>query len=170
MTGCERFSEKLPGYRDDALSVLARYRVGRHVEECGTCRDALDDLRRMGQWVRESTATGPTPDLWPAIALRLDAIDAQLAEQGKPSPRANWGTWMPLRAGAAAALATLIIGIGLFWGEAPRASVVKSLDAAGKAVMVIESESDSTIIWVMDPQVHRGDRGAVPQGSASVFI
>jgi len=146
----ERFSALLDG----ELSP----RAARRLEAEPRAREEIEGLASVGEWVREAQAAraGDVPDLWPGVAARLAALDAErVGAEGQGLSRRPSSRWLgPALAAAAAAAAALVL-----WLAAPipvaRAGdeVVQWLDTQGHPVMVIEAEDEATIIWVLGAEV-----------------
>lgn len=170
MNRCERIGVMLDAYHDQELGIVHRWRVGRHLARCEDCRRELDALSRVGPFVREALASdgrdAREPQLWAELALRLPAGPAARADT-LGSPR--WDFALPAGAGAlvAAALAGVLLwNVGVVPTVAPPEGVVRSLNAHGRPVMVLDGAADqSTIIWLMDDAAAKG-----PEEAASVWI
>jgi anti-sigma factor RsiW len=121
MTGCERVGPRLDGYHDGELGALARWRVDRHLARCPGCREELEDLGRVGAWVREANGPAAEPDLWAGVAARLPrALPQASAPRGRLRIAAPFAG-AALAAAAAAAFFLLPTGV-----EASRGSCARS--------------------------------------------
>lgn len=120
--------DRLSAYRDDALSPTERAALEAHLLECATCRDELSLYAALGEALRELTPPAPTP-------IRLEArVAAVLLERSRDRDDGSEGPRVPrlLRlpvgrmrwvGGAAAALAVLLVFVGLPLGGAGGPSV-----------------------------------------------
>ncbi len=59
--GCEEFREVLDLYVDNELSAEAMASAGLHLNECGPCRTARDELLRLRQAVKEAVSKHQPP-------------------------------------------------------------------------------------------------------------
>jgi anti-sigma factor RsiW len=140
---------RLDAYYDGELSRFARWRMEREIRRSPALRRELEELSRLGAWMRESQAEPPSPDLWDEIALRLPAVEARRAETARSARRYGflWLAWP----GAAVATALVVVGFAFDW-FAPTApaseGVVRWLDTGGRDVIVLEEGPDTTIVWV----------------------
>lgn len=143
----------LDAYHDREMGWIHRWRLGRHLRRCETCRRELHELDQVGEWVRGSEPVSAAPDLWPSIAAQLPELDREIATGAPPiASRAAGLPRFALPLGAGIAVATAALGLALLWPEPPRATtgVVRSLYSPSQPVMVLEDSEESTIIWVMD--------------------
>jgi hypothetical protein len=151
-------------YRDGELSRLARWRFERRLRRSSALRRALAEIERTGAWVRAGRTEVPGPDLWEAVARRLPASDAERGQSRLSSGlgRLAWPAAVVAAAGAAAAI---VLGWPARWESAP-GGVVRWIDSGGRDVIVLESDPDTTIIWVLGspgPEAARGGAGAGEQ-------
>jgi anti-sigma factor RsiW len=141
----------LDAYHDRELRLLQRWRVRRHVGRCPPCRSELAGIGAVREFVRASVpAPGTEPDLWSGIAARLPrSAPAPAAARGRLPRLAPAGVAL----GAAALAALWLAPPGLLaTREAVLSGVVQSINAYGRAVLVLEGPDDATIIWLMDEQ------------------
>jgi anti-sigma factor RsiW len=147
---------RLEAYRDGELSPIARFLLERRLRRDPAARRALEELDAVGALLREIDATGPEPDLWESIRLRLPAVDARRAEEagrgfGPPWRRAF--AYLALGGAVAAAAAIpFVIGPGpgepaAVHGVVPAGSV-RWIDSRGHPMMVLRDDGGGTIIWV----------------------
>jgi anti-sigma-K factor RskA len=146
----ERERALLEAYRDGELSRLARFRVERWLRRDADARLALAEGEALAQALRELDAEAPTPDLWPAIRLRLAAADARAAEAARPPLWRSAAGYLALGAAATAATALALL---LRSAEPPAslpgpAGSVRWIDARGNPMMVLRDDRVATIIWV----------------------
>jgi anti-sigma factor RsiW len=164
MTTCAGRVADLQALHDGRLGGARRRRLDRHLAACAACRGERARLEAIGRLLREETAALPAPDLWAALRPGLARIDAEI-ESAPPSwisrlreslRRRRWST--PIGVGALAAGAAAV-ALAL-WPVTPPPNVVRTLDAKGHPVIVIPSEDDVTIIWMMDDEMAAEDAGA----------
>ena len=146
--------EKIQAYYDGELGWFARWRVERALAASPEAREQLAGLALVGEWVRDSQAAGPEPDLWAEIARQLPAAPARavVAEPASGGLSEALG-WLLRPATAAVATAAVALGIFVLSGSEPAgvADVVQYLDPGENSVMLLQGEDEATIIWVMDP-------------------
>lgn len=138
----------LEAYRDGELSPLARWRVRRWLRRDAAAQRALADLETLGALLADVDAEAPTPDLWPAIRLRLAVLDAQPAAGPPPWRRAAGYFALGAAVASAAALALLLNGGGPPAATGAPAGAVRWIDARGHPMMVLRDDRVATIIWV----------------------
>jgi anti-sigma factor RsiW len=150
----------LQAYHDGELGAWARWRFERRLARSPELRRELAALAELGDLVRESEAAVTAPDLWPEIARRLPAVDAERAEAAWAGRRPRFGKRVLKPVGAlltAGALAAAL-AIALLSRETARSGVVNWVDGGGRDVMVLD-EGDVTVIWVLDPVIEGASRG-----------
>ena len=114
----------------------------------------------MGDWMREGGTGEEAVDLWPAIAMRLPALDAQRAEAATPSVGPGW--FRPAAALAATAALALAVVLGIMDDGAPKVfGVISWLDTGGRNVFVLDGAEDSTIVWLLDAPAEGASRGGL---------
>jgi anti-sigma factor RsiW len=153
--GVGPWEQRLHAYHDGELSRLSRWRFERELRRSPALQRELAGLRDLGDALRARDGSGPSPDLWDALALRLPAEDVRRAERGRADVARAWGareSWWLKPVGALAVSAALvwalILGVG---SESPSAGgVVRWIDSGGRSVMVLDDQPDTTIIWVLD--------------------
>jgi predicted anti-sigma-YlaC factor YlaD len=66
---CTRsFDEELiSGYLDGALPQVQSQKVRLHVEDCGACRNLLEELRTLRETAMSTRFNGPDDDEWPEL-------------------------------------------------------------------------------------------------------
>lgn len=119
-------SQALSAYLDDELDGAAHAAVEAHLDGCPECRSLVDDLRRLRRDVMAWGAreAAPPPDLWAAVAARLDAP----ATAVPPAAPARILPWYRRRISvgvvelAAAAALVAAVTAGLTWRTAPAAT------------------------------------------------
>jgi anti-sigma factor RsiW len=162
----ERLSERLQAYHDGELGGLARWRLERRLARDPSARQELLALKETGRLLREWGTEGAAPDLWEAIQLRLPALDGQRAEREKPPGAVRSRLWaLSPWVGVGVAAAALALAIGVEWGDASIPGSVRWIDSGGKPLMVLQDDSQATIIWVIE-----GEPGDLSGRSGRVFI
>jgi anti-sigma factor RsiW len=149
----DRISERLQAYYDGELRGLARWRFERRLVRDPVVRQELLALEETGRLLREVEAEAAAPDLWEAIRLRLPALDAKRAEAGEApaAPRSRPWALSPW-VGVGVAAAALALAIGVEWGDASVPGSVRWIDSRGKPLMVLQDDSEATIIWVIEAE------------------
>jgi anti-sigma factor RsiW len=147
----DSFGEQLQAYYDGELRGLARWRFERRLARDPAARQELLALEETGRLVREVEAERAAPDLWEAVRLRLPALDAQRAEveEAPGMVRSRLRAWSPW-VGAGVAAAALALAVGVEWGDASVPGSVRWIDSRGNPLMVLQDDSQATIIWVIE--------------------
>lgn len=153
MSARDRINEQLQAYYDGELHGLARWRVERRLARDPAARQELLAFEETGRLLREVEGEQAAPDLWETIRLRLPALDAQRAELEEAAGLARsrlWALspWVGVGVGVAAAV--LALAIGVEWGDASVPGSVRWIDSGGKPLMVLQDDSQATIIWVIE--------------------
>ncbi len=80
---CTRsFDEELiSGYLDGALPQVQSQKVRLHVEDCGACRNLLEELRTLRETAMSTRFQGPADEEWPELPRTVP---------GRFSRRAGW--------------------------------------------------------------------------------
>jgi anti-sigma factor RsiW len=147
----DRISEQLQTYYDGELHGLARWRFERRLARDPAVRQELLALEETGRLLREVEGEQAAPDLWEAIRLRLPALDAQRAELEEAPGVARSRLWaLSPWVGVGVAAAVLALAIGVEWGDASVPGSVRWIDSRGKPLMVLQDDSQATIIWVIE--------------------
>ena len=150
--GMTRDEELLYAYHDGELTGFARRRFEQRLRRSPDLQAELAALSSMGTALRDIDADGPAPDIWDDIALRLPGLDAQREAQVEPASP-GWLAWLvgPLGAALATAAAAVGLAIAVYTPEVvPSGPAIRWLDSGGHSVMVIDDESEMTIIWMLD--------------------
>jgi len=143
---------RLHAYHDGELSRLARWRFERRLRREPALRrelEALGELRALLREIHAEASPPASPTVWQAIAPRLPAVRERPAA-ARRRPALGWLA-VP---GAVAAAAALVLAVVHGWHAAAPAApegAVRWLDSGQRNVMVLEGDSDTTIIWVLDP-------------------
>jgi anti-sigma factor RsiW len=151
-----RIEDQLQAYHDGELSRFGRWRFGRRLRREPALQRALSSLSELSHELQVLDARDASaPDVWPAVALRLPAVDARRAAAAHAQRTRGFGWWLaPLGAAVAAAALVLVVVYGGFWTEPRRSGgVVRWIDSGGRSVIVLDDDPDTTIIWVLDGAV-----------------
>jgi hypothetical protein len=142
--------DRLSAYLDDDLGSEERQAVRRHLDDCSSCRQALDELRRVIGEAHALPLPAPPANLWPSVLSRLTVAD--VAIPALVVPRRPVTVSLPV-----AIAASILIGATAFLGAwmvlnrpAPR---------AGSAALAAPDE-----IGVSD--IRAASMAAVPYGHA----
>jgi anti-sigma factor RsiW len=151
VSGRDSISERLQAYYDGELRGLARWRFARRLARDPAARNELLALEETGRLLREVEAEGAAPDFWEAIRLRLPALDAERAELEEAPGAVRSRLWaLSPWVGVGVAAAALALAIGVEWGDASLPGSVRWIDSRGKSLMVLQDDSEATIIWVIE--------------------
>jgi anti-sigma factor RsiW len=150
----------LQAYHDGELGTWARWRFERRLARSPELRRDLAALAELGDLVRESGAALTAPDLWPEIARRLPAVDAERVEAAWAGRRLGLRgrVLKPVGALLTAGALAAALAIALLSRENAPSGVVNWVDGGGRDVMVLD-EGDVTVIWVLDPVTKGASRG-----------
>lgn len=122
--------ELLPFFVNGTLSELERARVARHVAGCANCRAAVDDERRLMEWMRAAPdLAGDAQAAWTRLARSVETESRARARE-----RWLWPAWV-WSLGLAAAAAILLLLTPL---------VVVDPDSRTSAYRTLGSESPDT--------------------------
>jgi anti-sigma factor RsiW len=103
---CEKHSRHLPELVDGQLSFPARWRLHRHLNRCGRCREELDALREVLGEVKQLPAPREDALFWENLHKR---VMASLPAEPRRRPSHRYSVRLvPAFAAAAAALALVI--------------------------------------------------------------
>ena len=108
----EQFAENLALYALESLSGDERAELERHLEECASCRGALEQLRGDAALLA-LTASGPRPPARSKTRF-MEAIAKEPRMQAEKSRASRWGAW-----GWVAAVAMMAI-VALMWNQNTR--------------------------------------------------
>ncbi len=136
-------------YHDGELRGLRRWRFERVLRRNPGLGRELETRTQLGELLRESAPEPESPDVWLEIAGQIARTPEPVAA---PSP---WAKWLqplrvaPVLAGAAAALAFIVIPTG----QEPvvqAQGVVRSIVSKGRPVVILDDSEEATIIWFLD--------------------
>ena len=85
------WTDRLSDYFDGDMSAADRAACDAHLATCGSCRDALDELRLVITTARADADREPQIDLWPAILQQIAPAEAG-ARSADPHAAALQGT------------------------------------------------------------------------------
>jgi anti-sigma factor RsiW len=107
----DQWIDRLSEYLDDELGPAERVQAAAHLETCGECAAALQELRAVVARAQTLPSMPPRTNLWPAIEARITrrGLFARLGEWA--SQRVSF-TVPQL---AAAALALMVLSGGVVW-------------------------------------------------------
>ena len=115
---CHRAQKYISEYLDGALEARKVTRLERHLRHCEVCRGVLDDFRAIAGTAAKLDQPDPDDAVWLKIKARLVAGERAPAADAARAPR-PWvvgGLAPASRFAAAAALALILVGTGLFIG------------------------------------------------------
>jgi anti-sigma factor RsiW len=107
----DQWIDRLSEYLDDELGPAERVQAAAHLETCGECAAALQELRAVVARAQTLPSMPPRTNLWPAIEARIT----------RRGPFARFGEWASQRVSftvpqlAAAALALMVLSGGVVW-------------------------------------------------------
>ena len=108
---CEQYGEWLGDAVDGTLDAERQAQVDAHCRTCAACRELLDDLRQIRAAAATLDRRTPSPELWRAIAAKVEPADAAMPpRRGKPG-------WPQLGALAAAAALVLMLGAAAWFAS-----------------------------------------------------
>ena len=109
--------------------------VDAHLEECASCRTALDTQRDVSAWLRTRPADRLSPHFAPRLAARLDEASGWFGI-------ADWRAWTLRLAPVAAALAlATYLGLG---------ASTQSPTTIEEWTLATTDSSDESILWESD--------------------
>jgi hypothetical protein len=117
---CSEVLAELPLFVGGDLEAPGRDDLARHLEGCGSCREALAaaaEARAVLVEHLERTASAPSASVWPALREELRA-EGLVRPAGAPEPARAAGRLLRLVPAAAAAAAVLALAL-LRGGDAP---------------------------------------------------
>jgi predicted anti-sigma-YlaC factor YlaD len=144
----DRFRDRLSEYRDGELDADDAALVRAHLESCGECAEALAGLDAVAERAAGLPERRPETDLWPGIAARIAAADAESSGAGRVGSGRRRGMLtrrfaltVPQLAAAALTLASLsVAGAWLGLREGGSAGAERAADAAGTATLASSGE------------------------------
>jgi anti-sigma factor RsiW len=180
MNSCETTRETLGAWLDGELAAAQAEATRLHVEGCAACREQrqkLEHLHSTMQTILKSSGSGLQFDpFWQGIQQRI-------------AQKSNWydefGDWIrgtftaPRLAWAIPAVIVIVLAgltIDSFFpdaqiGAAPdNLATVESIDAYGRNVALLhEGETNTTVIWLYQPQESENDSSTEPSESKPSF-
>ena len=151
----ERLVKQLHAYHDGELGGFSRWWLERRIARSPEAQRELARLRGLGEALRVQAEQVPAPDLWSAIVLQLPAsppADLRARE------REGFGFTLPNWAGAA--VAGVAVALVAYLAPAPQAplaparseSAVQLLDTGRRPAVVLQDDSEATIILLLPKQ------------------
>jgi len=98
----DRFRDLLGPYVLGELADGEARELQRHLEECSSCRDDLEEVR-SAHGLLQSAVAGPPPEL-------KEWVLARARSERRPPPARRWRIWLPV---AAALLVVAALGLGV---------------------------------------------------------
>ena len=114
---CEQCNEWLGDAVEGTLDAERQAQIDAHCRGCAACRELLNDLKEIRAAAATLDRHTPSPELWKAIAAKVDDPDVAASRFGRSRWVSNWPqlagspTRQP-RWGALAAAAALVMMIG----------------------------------------------------------
>jgi tetratricopeptide (TPR) repeat protein len=116
---CHKARKLISEYLDGTLEARRAAELERHVETCAACREILEDFRAVAEAASRLESPKPGDAVWLKIKARLRAREREFGvagETGAPPVRARGGMAPAWKFAAAAALALVLVGTGVFFG------------------------------------------------------
>jgi hypothetical protein len=102
---CEQWQDQLGDAVEGTLDPTRQAALEAHIRGCPACRELLNDLREIRAAAATLDRHTPSPELWRAIAAKVE----RPAAAGVPLGRSNRSAIWPQLSGLAAAAAVLIM-------------------------------------------------------------
>jgi anti-sigma factor RsiW len=134
--------ERLAAYADGELHGPERALVEAWLDVCPQARAEVEALRRLASQCRHTVAPEPSPDAWDAALNRLHAALPAEEPRPLPYPRPRRRSFRPALGAAAAVVAAVLVGRGL-WLIAPR--VPPSVASPANPTVAVTPFSPSTL-------------------------
>lgn len=135
MRACEDIREELKSCVDGELSLLTRWRIGRHLATCANCREEAADIERLSQQLRSLPQALPSPRLRARILAEVAQLPAPQPIRPSASP---W--WLRHRRSlvwAGGAAFALTIGMVYLRQPPPSARLSESALESGRAEQAV---------------------------------
>jgi hypothetical protein len=108
-SSCAAIRQHLGAYADGELASPKRHRVAHHLVSCGTCNDALEEIRAIGDLLRaESAAPVPQLELAAVTSGVVSRVRAEQAQSWRALMRRATGDWHYALTGAGALAAAVM--------------------------------------------------------------
>ncbi len=152
----ERLVKDLHAYHDGELGGLRRWWIERRIAASPAAQAELAHIRELGAALRTQAEQIPTPDLWSAIVLQLPPAvpAAQPARE-----RDGFGFTLPKWAGALVAAGAVAVAVYVMPGGGPgpvtaaaRESAVQLLDTGRRPAVILQDDTEATIILLLPKQ------------------
>jgi hypothetical protein len=131
-------NDKLSAFLDGDLPSLEAQAVRAHLEGCAACARAAAEMTAMISTTRTLDRPEPPPTLWPAIAGKLDRLEAPVPLV----PRRRWRTFGAGALAGAAAAAALVLALGSGRRARPPAARPPAPVAAAVDPLLEEAEAE----------------------------
>lgn len=151
----ERLMRRLHAYHDGELHGLGRWWLERQIARDPVARAELARLAQLGEALRAQAEETPPPDLWGSIVLQLPA-----AVPAAQPERASFT--LPKWTGALVAAGALAVAVFMAPRGGPeiappsepmlRGSSVQLLDTGRRPAMILQDDSEATIILLLPKQ------------------
>ena len=135
---CEQYSDWLVDAVDGTLDAERQARLDAHCRHCSACRELVDDLKEIRAAAATLDRLTPSPEMWNAIAAKIDA----------PRPTSA-RFWVPA---AAAAALVMMLGAAAWFGLLSRGSApggqtsVELARSAASELQLAEQHYENAII------------------------
>lgn len=167
---CKKIEHLIEPYLDDELSRSRKEQVERHLQECDSCRMALEALKLQGGLLREEMeAEADKVD----FAGFEDKVFQRIRAEQPPTFTERAGAWIRevayyYRAVWITSLATAVLLVAILVpllsrdaapgkdsdvqvAEADNEVIIESMDYAGQRSMIFTvSKNNTTVIWLYD--------------------
>jgi hypothetical protein len=140
----DAWTDRLSEYLDQELSATEREALEAHLQQCGACSQALEELRQVTERAGALEDRPPSGDLWSGIATRM----AAKSETASHAARRRFTFTVPQLAAAAAALVLLTAGgmsLALQSGGQRGGQLAASAQYTGEPVAVAASAYDAAV-------------------------
>ena len=174
----DRWTDRLSEYLDGELGATDHAELEQHLSGCAACAASLDELRTVVARLAHLPEAGPTHDLWPGIAARLDAARSPVAVDdgiiSLAAHRRRFSFTLPQL--AAAGIAVIALSSGLAWwvanggGRFGGASHVAVVTPAGQATAAapVTTSPASAATQVPPATAPAAAQPGVPAGGSSL--
>lgn len=119
------WQDRLSEYLDGELDEAERSALEAHLEECGECRETLQELRAVVALAQSLEDRPPAVDLWPVIAERIgdEARGAKVVDASAWRPMRTRRVTLSIPQLAAAAIAIMLLSGATAWLALSRSGV-----------------------------------------------
>ncbi|MEO8634771.1 MAG: zf-HC2 domain-containing protein [Gemmatimonadales bacterium] len=156
---CQDVDQQLDAYLDGTLATEEQATIDAHLEQCATCREGLDAMRRLlaGSHALPK-AILPSRDLWTDIAPRL-------APRARPAAWKQWSRSPAVLAAAAVLLLALGSAVGatasrwLQSGTDPAFAAARARYAVASATLAEQLATDPSLLAITTRSIIAQDLG-----------